>query len=161
MLLLVDGYNVTMGDPALSELSKEGQRQALVASLKAAAPSLAPRGTVVVVFDARSELGVSGEDFGGVRAVYAPDADTEIVRRCERANEAVVVVTDDMRLRARIAQDVSRRVEFKATAELFSAAARKGGKRRGSQVAREEGLPPGAKDITAELEKLWVDDGED
>lgn len=161
MLLLIDGYNVTMRDPELSGLSKEGQRETLIARLNAAAPELAMRGTIVVVFDARAELGVSGEESGSVRAVYAPDADTEIVRRCEAAREHVVVVTDDMRLRARIAQDVTRRIDFRATGELFSAKARKGSARRGSSGAGDEGLPPGAKDITAELEKLWVDEGED
>jgi len=162
MLLLVDGYNVTMRDPQSSALSKEGQREALLARLRVHAPSLAPKGDVVVVFDAREELGLASEPAqAGVRVVYAPDADTEIVRRCAAASGQVVVATDDMRLRARISQDVGRHVRFKAASELFDAAVKERSRSQcDDRIARDAGLPKGANEITAELKKLWLSEDE-
>jgi len=49
MLLLVDGYNVTMRDPDASGLSKRDQRDALLARLRVHARRLAPGGEIVVV----------------------------------------------------------------------------------------------------------------
>lgn len=156
MLFLIDGYNVTMNDPATRDLSKEGQREALLARLAARGRALLGSGSVVVVFDARDQLGVSSETRGSVSARYAPDADTEIVRRAARASGAVAVVTNDMRLRARISQDVSRKVEYRDASVVFEAAGR-GEARRDSRprIAREEGLPSGANEITEELKRLW------
>jgi len=158
MLLLVDGYNVTMRDPEISGLSKEGQRESLLARLRIHGSALAPKGSVVVVFDARGELGhVAEPDLGAVRAVYAPDADTEIVRRCSAATGQVVVATDDMRLRARISQDVGRHVRFRSASELFGEALKERSRSHSDdRIARDAGLPKGANEITAELKKLWL-----
>ncbi len=157
MLLLVDGYNVTMRDPDTAALSKEGQRSALVARLRVHAPRLAPRGQVVVVFDAKAELGHSTQHSGAVKEVYASDADDEIVRRCAAARGEVSVVTSDLRLRARLSQDVGRHVRFLDAEEVFegvlSARSRKAG---GARIARDAGMPKGANEITEELKKLWL-----
>jgi len=157
MLLLVDGYNVTMRDPETSSLSKEAQRESLLARLRVYAQSLAPKGSVVVVFDARSELGHASTQAGSVTEVFASDADDEIVRRCQAARGQVSVATDDMRLRARISQDVGRHVRYKAASELFDSALRtRQGGRAGPPIARDAGLPKGANKITEELKKLWL-----
>jgi predicted RNA-binding protein with PIN domain len=157
MLLLVDGYNVTMRDPKTSSLSKEGQREALVARLRSRASALAPRGTVVVVFDAREGLGTAVSAEGAVTTVFAPDADTEIVRRCSAAKGNTTVVTDDLRLRARISQDVGRHVRFRDAGELFDAAGPARARARdGERIAREVGLPSKANEITEELKKVWL-----
>ncbi len=162
MLFLVDGYNVTMNDPATRGASKEAQRDALLRRLGASGRAMLGAGTIVAVFDAREQLGLSSERVAGVSAVFAPDADTEIVRRCGRANEAVVVVSNDMRLRARISQDVARRVEYRDASSVFEGAGRGEARRdKRPQVAREEGLPSGANDITAELKKLWLDEDDE
>jgi len=163
MLLLVDGYNVTMRDPETSSLSKEAQRESLLARLRVHAQSLAPKGSVVVVFDARSELGhASVQAAGGVTEVFASDADDEIVRRCQAARGQVIVATDDMRLRARISQDVGRHVRYKAASELFDHALRtRPGSRAGQPLARDAGLPKGANKITEELKKLWLSEGDE
>jgi predicted RNA-binding protein with PIN domain len=157
MLLLVDGYNVTMRDPATSGRSKESQRDGLLARLRVHARRLAPGGTIVVVFDAHGQLGRSSDSDGSIKVVYASDADDEIVRRCGGSIGRVVVVTDDLRLRARISQDVGRRVEYRDGSSVFaetiagaSPASRK------TPLAREAGLPPGANKITEELKDLWL-----
>jgi predicted RNA-binding protein with PIN domain len=156
MLFLIDGYNVTMQDPATRDLSKEGQRDALAARMAARGAALLGKGRIAVVFDAHDQLGVSSESRGPVKLVYATDADTEIVRRCAAATEAVVVVTDDMRQRARISQDVARRVEYRGASACFDAAGRGADRKdRRSGVAREEGLPRGANDITNEMKRIW------
>lgn len=161
MLLLVDGYNVTMRDPATSGHSKEAQRDALVARLAAHAGRLAPRGKIVAVFDAKAELGHSTEPRGPVTAVYARVADDEIVRRCASATGEVTVATSDMRLRARISQDVGRHVRFLEAEELSEAGvARSRKKASGARMAREVGLPKGANDVTEELKKLWLSEDE-
>ena len=156
MLVLVDGYNVAMRDPALASRSKQAQRDALTERLRSMSARIAPRGQVVIVFDARESLGSSAESFAGVRVVYASDADTEIVRCVTEARGQVVVYTDDLRLRARISQDVGRHVEYRDAAALFLGAGRSAAKRQ--LIAGEEGSPRGAKDITAELSELWLDD---
>ena len=51
MLFLVDGYNVTKGDPATCSLSLEAQRDELVARLRSRGEQLLGRGSIVVVFD--------------------------------------------------------------------------------------------------------------
>ncbi|MDZ4168623.1 MAG: NYN domain-containing protein [Coriobacteriia bacterium] len=157
MLILVDGYNVTMRDPALAGRSKQAQRDALSERLRSRASRLAPRGRIVVVFDARESIGASSETIGALQVAYAADADSEIVRRASGASGQVVVYTDDLRLRARISQDVGRHVEYRDVSALFVGAKPAPGKRLGS-IAAEEGLPKGAKDITAELGELWLDE---
>ncbi len=159
MLVLVDGYNVTMRDPQTSGLSKEGMRESLVGRLRFSAGALAPKGSIVVVFDAREQLGYASDDAGAVKVVYAADADDEIVRRCAGVRGEVTVVTDDMRLRARIAQDVGRHVVFRSGDEVTASALR--GSRKAkipAPVAREDDLPAEANDITDELSKLWLAD---
>lgn len=157
MLVLVDGYNVTMRDPALSSRSKEVQRDALVALVAGRAQSLHGRGArVVVVFDAHDSLGHVSDDSGIVKTVYANIADDEIVRRCAASSGNVVVYSADMRLRARISQDVGRRVEYRDVSALFVGASpsskrRKAGARRGDSE-----LPPDANEITSELAEQWL-----
>lgn len=158
MLILVDGYNVTMRDPALALRSKEAQRDALLERVRALAPTLHGRGArAVVVFDAHDTWGHTSEDRGYARAVYATSADDEIVRRCSLAKGAVVVYTDDMRLRARISQDVGRHVEYRDVSALFAGTTGSRGGTTSGTVEREDALPRDAKDITAELEELWLD----
>ncbi len=158
MLFLVDGYNVTMRDPEVSALSKEGQRDVLVARLGTSGKAILGTGAIVVVFDARGNLGASSETVGAVKVVYAADADDEIVRRASAVKGQVTVVTDDMRLRARLSQDVGRHAAFRDAAVCFQAV-KPAGRAGRPQVAREdEGLPRGAKDITAELSELWLDE---
>jgi predicted RNA-binding protein with PIN domain len=157
MILLVDGYNITMRDDSTSGLGKEAQRDALLGRLRMHAQTLAPKGSIVVVFDAHEQLGHSSEGGDPVKAVFAADADDEIVRRCASARGQVAVATDDMRLRARISQDVGRHVRFLSGSDLSAEsldAAR--AKRSGARVAREEGLPSGANKITEELKGLWL-----
>lgn len=157
MLYLVDGYNVTMRDRATSGRSKEGQREELLARLRVHAQSLAPGGTIVVVFDAHSALGRSSGPEGSVREVFATVADDEIVRRCGGATGRIVVVTDDLRLRARISQDVGRHVEYRDGSSVFAETLRTASRTsRGAPVARDSGLPPGANKITEELKDLWL-----
>lgn len=162
MLLLVDGYNVTMRDPHTASLTKQSQRASLVDRVRFAARTLAPRGSIVVVFDAREGLGISTEEAPPVKVVYAADADDEIVRRCSAAKGQITVVTDDMRLRARISQDVGRHVSFRSAEDLTTdglKAARTAPKSR-AEVAREDDLPHDAQAITDELKGLWLSDEE-
>lgn len=170
MLFLIDGYNVTMRAGSGQSGSKESQRDELVRTLNALGRRLLGSGDIVCVFDARESLGRASERVGSVRVVFAPDADTEIVRRASAHKGQITVVTDDMRLRARLSQDVGRHVRFRDTATLDAPIeaptrglfGRGGGKaRRGSdaQPTDADKLPPGdAAAITAELEREWLDD---
>jgi rRNA-processing protein FCF1 len=161
MLFLVDGYNATMRAPRTAGLSKEAQRDAIVTRLAAVGRRVLGAGRIAVVFDARSAYGSSSESVAGVSVVYAPDADTEIVRRATAAPQ-VCVVTDDMRLRARLSQDVGRHVVFRDTGELFADTATSGPRHARPVVGHEDRLSPkAAKDITAELAELWLDDEKD
>lgn len=183
MLVLVDGYNVTMADPALQRFSKEAQRDALCARLRVLAPVIAPKGRVIVVFDAHISPITTAEDAGGLKVLYADSADAEIVKQCAAARGNVTVYTNDMRLRARISQDVGRRIKYSDASPLFvgnsSGAAGDGPRRadgdsrRGGQESRRadavgsrddaDALPKHQKkSITEELSRLWSgadDDG--
>lgn len=161
MLLLVDGYNVTMRDAEMAGCSKERQREELLGRLRAHASTLAPKGEIVVVFDAHAQLGRSSEGQPPVRAVFSASADDEIVRRSAVARGQVTVVTDDMRLRARISQDVGRHVRF-LSGESLSPGALQVTRKRSTKgrIAREEGLPAGANKITEELKGIWLTEEE-
>ena len=161
MLVLVDGYNVTMRDPALAGHSKEAQRDALCARLAVLAPHLARGGRIEVVFDAHSSHGTTSEACSGIKTVFASSADDEIVARCARHTGKVVVYTDDMRLRARISQDVGRRVEYRDVSTLLRATV-SGSPRARVDAGGEVGLSAAdLKDITAELGELWLTDEEE
>ncbi len=157
MLLLVDGYNVTMRDEAVAGWSKERQREDLLGRLRKHASRLAPKGEIVVVFDARGQIGISATGERPVRAVFAPDADDEIVRRCLQAVGQVSVATDDMRLRARLSQDVGRHVRFVDGVDLLDENLAEGTASCRSQgrMRCDEGLPRGADEITEELGRIW------
>lgn len=152
----------------------------LVARLRAVGQRVLGKGSITVVFDARGEWSTSSESRGVIKIVYAPDADTEIVKRCLRAGRNVTVVTDDMRLRARLSQDVGRHIVCIHTSIIFDeprrgvANAAKGSSSAGAKSAganpsqsgrrpgsvEDEGLPPKSRDITRELERLWLDEHE-
>lgn len=120
MLILIDGYNATMNCADMAGFSKERQRDVLVATLKASGRSRLGSGKVFVVFDAHGQVVPSADDDGPVRIVYADDADNEIARRAARGGRACTVVTNDMRLRARLSQDVGRHLTYLDTAVIFS-----------------------------------------
>ena len=157
MLLLVDGYNVTMRDPGSSGLSKQDQRELLLARLRVHAHRLAPGGEIVVVFDAHDALGTLSDSARPVRAIFARVADDEIARRCASARGKVAVVTDDLRLRARISQDVGRGVEYRDASTVFSGSL-KSASEPAKRTPRDIGLPRGANAITEELKDLWLDE---
>ena len=170
MLFLIDGYNVTMRAGSGQAGSKESQRDELVRTLSARGRHLLGSGDIVCVFDARESLGRASERVGPVRVAFAPDADTEIVRRASAHKGQVTVVTDDMRLRARLSQDVGRHVRFRDTAALEAPdeKPKRGIFGRGSGKAARGGTGgPADPDrlsrkhadaITAELAREWLDD---
>lgn len=157
MLFLVDGYNVTMADPTTCQLDKESQREALVRRLAARSRSLLGAGQVVVVFDARQQLGCTSEKVGPVTVVFAADADTEIVRRSAAAREQVTVVSNDRRLAARISQDVGRTVVYRKASVCFEQApGTVGRKSRARTGGPDDDRPPDADTITRDLEAIWL-----
>lgn len=142
MLILVDGYNATMNREDMAGFSKERQRDTLVALLGACGRGRLGAGKIVVVFDAHGQLVASVDDAGPIRVVYAADADTEIVRRAAKAGRACTVVTNDMRLRARLSQDVGRHLAYLDTAVIFSDTpsrpARRGSTDRPAELAGDD-----------------------
>lgn len=155
MLFLIDGYNVTMTDPATSGLSKEQQREALVRRLSSHGRALLGKGEVVVVFDAHGQLGTASERIAGISVVFAPDADTEIVRRCAVKGE-ITVISSDKRLQARISQDVGRRVVYREASTCFESGSRRPRASAPSGSAPDDRPAAHADEITRELERLWL-----
>lgn len=159
MLFLIDGYNVTMADPATSQLDKEAQRDALVRRLAVRSRTLLGAGQVVVVFDARQQLGCTSDTVGVIQVVFASDADTEIVRRCAAARDQVTVVSNDRRLAARISQDVGRTVVYRESSAIFEQAqGTVGRKARSAKRASDDDRPREADSITRDLEAIWLQD---
>lgn len=180
----IDGYNATMSDADVAAYSKEEQREILATRVRTAQRRLFGQSKVAIVFDAREQFGVSSEPSGSITLLYAPDADTEIVNRCMRGGRNLLVVTNDRRLQARIAQDVGRHVRFASTDILFEqvgkrdsapsagASTKSAGQARSkkapdaaSKAAREvvfeDDIPRNARSITKELEALWLNEEED
>ncbi|MBK5211852.1 MAG: NYN domain-containing protein [Coriobacteriia bacterium] len=164
MQYFIDGYNATMRDEEMAQYSKENQREMLIARVGSAGSRVLGVGRYTVVFDARDQWQSVSEQRGAVKIVYAPDADTDIVARCSKAGKSITVVTDDMRLRARISQDIGRHVKFLPTNVLFDEPiSHKTVKKNTMHTDVIEGQEPikNARGITRELEKLWLDeDGE-
>lgn len=164
MLFLVDGYNVTHGDPATAGLSLLEQRDALVARLRVRGRDLLGRGRIVVVFDGEGGPGLSTGGGVPVEIVYAHarSADDEIVRVAVNSNDSVVIVSSDRGLLGRAQEHAGARLEARDASCCFEAAG-KGSKRKATSrgsVAREGGLPRGANAITRELKDLWLDGDE-
>lgn len=163
MIYLVDGYNITKGDPATRELSLEAQRDGLVARLRTRGADLLGRGRIAVVFDGTGGMGGSLSAGVPVEVRYARDgsADDLLVQMATTATEKVCVVSSDRELAQRIGQHASHGFEVMPRESLFEAArprARRGGKRYPASTA---GLPHGANKITEELKELWLtDEGE-
>ncbi len=164
MLFLVDGYNVTMGDPATAGLSLEAQRDELVARLRARGEQVLGRGSIIVVFD--GEIGVAP---GGlprsathpVEVVYSRGvtADDAIVQRASRERGQVCLVSSDRGLADRVRAAHGRGTEVRPRESVYDAAVgRTRPRQRGPE--REVGLPPGSNKITEELKGLWLEEEE-
>jgi predicted RNA-binding protein with PIN domain len=162
MLFLVDGYNITRSDPATKSLELEGQRDHLIARLRARGLRLLGAGRIIVVFDGVGGMGTAS---GGsvpveVRFSRDEDADDLIVRLAAGADERVCLVSSDVALADRVRAVALRGAEVRGRETVFEAAGRGGAKRRGGAGADADslGVPPGGRNITRELEKLWLEE---
>jgi predicted RNA-binding protein with PIN domain len=158
MLYLVDGYNVTMADPATSAMPRETQRWHLVRRL-ATRPDLLPtRGRLTVVFDGGH--GAGDESVSGVTVRFSKDriADDLIVSLAKTSEVPVTVVTSDRGLQARVKEN-ARGAKVLLSSSLFEDAkppVRARGGRRGGPGGATAGMPKGANRITEELKDLWL-----
>lgn len=150
MLFLVDGYNVTMSDPATRELTIESQRAALCARLSVSGHSLLGPGRVVVVFDAADGTGSGGGREGRVEVVYALNhkADDEIVELATAESGMVTVVSNDGGIARRVRGDLGGRVRVVAAQTCFHDAVSSAGRVGAPGVSRDVGIPRGGNDIT-------------
>lgn len=159
MLYLIDGYNVTKGDPATRDSTLEVQRDALVARLRVGGAGLLGPGRIIVVFDGEGRLGISNAGTVPVEVRFAPSADDLIVKLAADASEQVVVVTSDRELAARVdahgPAGVRRRGRETLYANVKPTRARRGSTR---YPASTVGLPKGANKVTEELKGLWLTD---
>lgn len=160
MHTLIDGYNVTKGDPATRDSSLEEQRTSLIRRLRARRDTLLGAGRVTIVFDGQPGV-VAPADAGviAVRFSGGESADELLVRIAGKLSEPVTLVTSDSELRQRVRGIATVSVAFRDRSELFEgAAARRGrGQRKRKGVDRDAGLPKGASKITQELKDLWLD----
>ncbi len=152
MRFLIDGYNVTMCDPATRELAAGEQRSALARRLGARGRELLGAGAITIVWDGRSDG--HGGSSGPVTERYAGDvtADEMIVAL---ATPGDTVVTSDREVAERA---TARGAQVRGADVVFEAATGTRPKRR--RRAADAGLPPGANDITRELKDLWLKDEE-
>ncbi|PKQ36885.1 MAG: hypothetical protein CVT59_10370 [Actinobacteria bacterium HGW-Actinobacteria-1] len=157
MRFIIDGHNVTMRDPATRSLSTEDQRDALVRRLAVRGRELLGAGAITVVFDGRTADAPHTSGALDVRFSAEESADDVIVRLATGV-DGVTVVTDDRGLAARVTS-ANERARVLGCEALFEAARPKRGK-RGRYPAASAGLPKGANQITEELKKLWLQDGE-
>lgn len=160
MRYLVDGYNITKGDPATRGLSLEAQRDALVARVRSRGDSLLGAGCITVVFDGAGGSGASREMAGSVEIRYARDgsADDVLAALAESAAEKICLVSSDRELGQRVQVHARHGWETLPRDVLFEAAKPRARRRTQEYPSRAAGLPSGANRITEELKKLWLDD---
>jgi predicted RNA-binding protein with PIN domain len=158
MLYLVDGYNVTMADPATRALPRETQRLHLIRRL-AARPDLLPsRGRIAVVFDGGRVAGDESLQPVTVRFSKDDSADDLIVSLAIASEVPVTVVTSDRELRSRVKENV-KGASVLPSSSLFDEAkpaVRPRGGRRDRPGGTTAGMPEGANRITEELKDLWL-----
>ncbi|MBI5232306.1 MAG: NYN domain-containing protein [Coriobacteriales bacterium] len=163
MLFIIDGYNVTRGDPATRDRALEEQRDALVRRLAARSAAMLGPGRVLVVFDGERGAGESRRAFGAVEVRYSREgsADDAIVQAATSTSEPIVLVSDDLELAARVRAHAAAGVHVRSRSCCFEAAGR-GAARKGRRpsVTRDSGLPRGANRITEELKDIWLSDEE-
>jgi len=159
MIFLVDGYNVTKGDPATSGLSLEAQREALIARVRARGAGLLGAGRTVIVFDGMGGSGGSREQAGSVEIRYAREgsADDVLASLAGHAAQKVCLVSSDRELGERVRVHARHGWETRPREVLYDSATPRTKARRGGDRTRAAGLPEGANRITAELKKLWLD----
>lgn len=168
MVFLVDGYNVTKGDPATQDLTLEAQREALVSRLRARGEQMLGRGRIVVVFDGDPSLAQPGaaESMASypIEVVFSRggSADDEIVKRGMRASgEQVCLVSSDNGLAGRMRDHLGKRLDVRSREAAYeSAQGRDSSRKRAAGTAREDGLPRNAASITEELKRTWLTDEE-
>jgi len=148
MRSFIDGYNVTMCDPATRDLAAGEQRAALVRRLGARGLELLGAGAITIVWDGRSDG--HGGTSGPVTERYSGDATAdELIVALVSAGD--VVVTSDREVAQRAA---ARGAQVRAADVVFDAATGSRPKRR--RLAVDAGLPSGANEITRELKDLWL-----
>jgi predicted RNA-binding protein with PIN domain len=162
MLYLVDGYNVTHSDPATSSLAIEEQRDRLIARLRVRGRELLGPGRIFVVFDGAEGVGLTAGDAApvDVRFSRGESADDLIVRIAADTDGKLCLVTSDRDLADRVRAVASGGTEVRGRESVYESAPGSR-KRRGTGGGRDAGslgVPPGGKRITAELEKLWLDE---
>lgn len=162
MLTLIDGYNVTKGDPATRGLPLEAQRHALVARLRARADRLLGAGHAIVVFDGAGGAGDTRCEGSPVEVRFSREgiADDLIVRLAAEAGEKVVLVSSDAGLALRVRTHAPRGCEVRPRETLFEGAPGKARRGRRHVPGASAGIPRGGNEITRELKRLWLTDGE-
>ncbi len=160
MLYVIDGYNVTKGDPATRDSSLEAQRDALVARVRARGTALLGAGRIVVVFDGAGGSGDSREMAGSIEIRYSRsgNADDVLALLAEQAAEKICLVSSDRELGERVQVHARHGWETLPREVLFDSAKPRARRRSQEYPSRAAGLPRGANRITEELKKLWLDD---
>lgn len=163
MLYLVDGYNVTKGDPATRGLSLQGQRDALVSRLRTRGADLLGSGPIVVVFDGVGGTGASVSGGAPVEIRYARTgtADDALAALAAKAAEKVCLVSSDRELASRVETHSRHGWVARPRETLYESAIDRACRGRKRYPASTAGLPKGANKITEELKELWLtDEGE-
>jgi predicted RNA-binding protein with PIN domain len=160
MHTLIDGYNVTKGDPATQGMPLEEQRTALVRRLRARRDTLLGGGAVTIVFDGQPGV-VGSVDSGAIDVRFSggESADEVLVRMAARLGEPISLVTSDRELRERVSSVSTVAVSYRDRSELYESAKPRRGRKRSARASidSDAGLPQGANKITQELKDLWLD----
>ncbi|MEN6430180.1 MAG: NYN domain-containing protein [Coriobacteriales bacterium] len=152
MRYLIDGYNVTMSDPATAHLDVGEQRAALVRRIAVRGSALLGSGTITVVFDGYTDGAAEQVGLVGVRFSAQESADDVIARL--GMGPDVTVVTSDSELAARVRLSGA---HVHPSSRVFEQAAPRR-KPHGRYPAASAGLPKGANRISEELKRIWLPD---
>lgn len=163
MLCIVDGYNVTRSDPATASCTAEEQRDRLVARLRARGAGLLGPGRIVVVFDGSETAGGRRTDTAPVEVRFSrgESADDVMVRLASQVTSGLRLVSSDCGLVSRVKAVSRGPVEVRGSDSVYESArdVRRQSRRMGAADDGEPlGTPPGGRRITAELERLWLDE---
>ncbi|MDO8987873.1 MAG: NYN domain-containing protein [Coriobacteriia bacterium] len=164
MLCLVDGYNVTKGDPSTRDSSLQDQREMLLTRLRARGRELLGQKDIIVVFDGVGGMGISRAGSAPVDVRFSRDrpADDLIVEIAAASKHKVLLVTSDRELVARVRIHCAHAVQQLGREVLFEASAPVRARRSSTRYpARTVGMPEGHNKVTEELKGIWLTDDEE
>lgn len=152
---LIDGYNVIRQISFLSDKTLRGEREGLIRFIEQKKPQ--GKNEITIVFDGQKGVSSPSLPNNEVRIIFTKgiSADEKIKKIVEKSDaKQMVVVSDDKEIKFCVRNLGAKVLSVKEFIEKGFPNRRPTGKKMISP--QEKKLPPQTREITEELEKLWL-----